>query len=124
MRTFCGTILAAVAVATCTVDAETAEPWFGGPIPGSGEKPGVTDCGMSAAKVFDAPIKGLKRIGTLAVPKSADLPELSNASIGFEGIDRGLFDPDRCYDALETAPGVERKRPYDFQEMVLVGVSK
>ena len=58
---------------------------------------------MSAAKVFDAPIKGLKRIGTLAVPKSADVPESSNASIGFESLDRGLFDPDRCYDALAAA---------------------
>ena len=28
------------------------EPWFGVPIPGSGEKPYVADCGMSAAKVF------------------------------------------------------------------------
>ena len=79
------------------------EPWFGAPIPGSGYDPAVLDCGMSAAKVFDAPIEGLKKIGTLAVPKSADLPESSNASIGFEGLDRGLFDPDRCYDALAAA---------------------
>ena len=86
-----------------SVFKNAAEPWFGKPIPGSGEKPGVEDCGMSAAKVFDAPIKGLKRIGTLAVPKSAEVPESSNASIGFEGLDRGLFDPDRCYDALAAA---------------------
>ena len=93
------TVIAVTVVAMATVAAAaTDEPWFGKLIPGSGEKPGVTDCGMSAAKVFDAPIEGLKRIGTLAVPKSADVPESSNASIGFEGLDRGLFDPDRCYD--------------------------
>ena len=75
------------------------EPWFGAPIPASGEKPGI-DCGMTAAKIFDSPIPGMKRIGSLAVPKSAELPDSSNASIGFECIDRGLFDPDRCYDTL------------------------
>ena len=85
------------------------EPWFGAPIPGSGYDPAVLDCGMSAAKVFDAPIEGLKRIGTLAVSKSAEVPESSNASIGFEGLDRGLFDPDRCYDAL-AAVGIKWAR--------------
>jgi len=75
------------------------ESWFGAPIPASGEKPGI-DCGMTAAKIFDSPIPGMKRIGSLAVPKSAELPDSSNASIGFECIDRGLFDPDRCYDTL------------------------
>ena len=103
MKPLYGAILAAVAVATSTVGAESVEPWFGVPIPASGYNPAIPDCGMSAAKVFDAPIEGLKRIGTLAVPKSADVPESSNASIGFEGLDRGLFDPDRCYDALATA---------------------
>ena len=91
-----------VALFTLAVQAAD-EPWFGAPIPGSGYDPAVLDCGMSAAKVFDAPMDGLKRIGALAVPKSADLPESSNASIGFEGLDRGLFDPDRCYDALAAA---------------------
>ena len=93
MRTICGTILAAAAVATCAAVAATVEPWFGAPISASGYDPTIPDCGMTAAKVFDAPIKGLKRIGTLAVPKSADVPESSNASIGFEGLDRGLFEP-------------------------------
>ena len=78
------------------------EAWFGAPIPGSGED-GRADCGMTAARVFDAPIAGLTRIGSLAVPQSADLPESSNASIGFECLDRGLFDPDRCYDTLAAA---------------------
>ena len=36
----------------------------------------------------------------------------------------GRFGRDSRYGALETAPGVERKRPYDFQEMVLVGGAK
>ena len=78
------------------------EAWFGARIPTSGED-GREDCGMTAARVFDTPISGVTRIGTLAVPKSADLPESSNASIGFECLDRGLFDPDRCYDTLAAA---------------------
>ena len=96
-------VMAATVVTMATVVATADEPWFGAPIPGSGYDPAVLDCGMSAAKVFDAPIDGLKRIGTLTVPKSADVSESSNASIGFEGLDRGLFDPDRCYDALAAA---------------------
>ena len=107
------------------------EPWFGAPIPASGEKPGI-DCGMTAAKVFDAPIPGLERIGSVAVPKASDVPDSSNVSIGFECLDRGLFDPDRCYDKLAAA-GVKwarvqtmwsrcekRKGVYDFS--VLDGV--
>ncbi len=81
----------------------TDEAWFGAPIPASGYDSSIPDCGMTAARIFDAPIEGLKRIGTLVVPKSADLPETSNASIGFECLDRGLFDPDRCYDTLAAA---------------------
>ena len=79
------------------------ESWFGAPIPASGYDPSVPDCGMTAARVFDAPIPGLEGIGTLAVPNAANLPESANASIGFEGIDRGLFDPDRAYDRLAAA---------------------
>ena len=75
------------AVLFFAVSASTAlatdEAWFGAPIPASGED-GREDCGMTAARVFDAPIAGLERIGTLAVPKSVDLPETSNGSIGFE----------------------------------------
>ena len=81
----------------------TDEAWFGAPIPASGYDSSIPDCGMTAARIFDAPIEGLKRIGSLVVPKSADLPETSNASIGFECLDRGLFDPDRCYDTLAAA---------------------
>ena len=91
----------AIAAAMCFGAAD--EPWFGARIPGSGEKPGLEDCGMSAAKVFDAPIAGLEKIGTLAVPKSADIPESSSVSIGFEGLDRGLFEPEPCYDKLAAA---------------------
>ena len=93
-------ILSATAAA-CLAAADEA--WFGAAIPGSGEKQGVEDSGMSAAKVFDAPMAGLERIGRLALPKSADIPESSNASIGFEGIDRGLFNPEPCYDKLAAA---------------------
>ncbi len=91
----------ALTLAVCAA-SPAVEPWFGAPIPASGED-GRADCGMTAARVFDAPIAGLERIGTLAVPKSADLPESSTGSIGFECLDRGLFDPDRCYDTLAAA---------------------
>ena len=87
---------------TFAVRAAEAEPWFGAPIPASGEKP-MPDCGLTAARVFDAPIAGLSRIGMLAVPKSADLSESANASIGFECLDRGLFAPVRCYDTVAAA---------------------
>ena len=62
-------VMAATVVAMATVVATADEPWFGAPIPESGYNPTIPDCGMSAAKVFDAPIEGLKRIGTLAVPE-------------------------------------------------------
>ncbi len=94
--------LGCVAVAAVLALNGAVEPWFGAPIPASGED-GREDCGMTAARVFDAPIAGLTRIGTLAVPKSADVPESSSGSIGFECLDRGLFDPDRCYDTLAAA---------------------
>ena len=49
----------ALAVKAEVVSSKDAtEPWFGKPIPESGEKPGVADCGMSAAKVFDALDRG------------------------------------------------------------------
>ncbi|MBQ6136413.1 MAG: hypothetical protein IJI73_03480 [Kiritimatiellae bacterium] len=122
-----------VSTAVLSLAAPAAdEEWFGERIPGSGARPGVPDCGMSAAKVFDAPIAGLRRIGTLAVPKSSDLPVSSNASIGFEGLDRGLFEPEPTYDML-AADGIKwarvqtmwsrcekRKGVYDFT--VLDGV--
>ena len=93
---------------TFAVRAVEVEPWFGAPIPASGEKP-IPDCGMTAARIFDAPISGLERIGSMAIPTTADLPESANASIGFECLDRGLFDPDRCYDPL-AAVGVKWAR--------------
>ena len=79
------------------------EPWFGAPIPASGYDPSIPDCGMTAARVFDAPIPGLERIGSLAVPSAAELPDSSNASVGFECLDRGLFAPERTYDKLAAA---------------------
>ena len=103
-------IVIAAAFAAAFVGAQAAEEaWFGAKIPGSGEKPGVEDCGMTAAKVFDAPIAGLERIGSLAVPKSSEVPESSSASIGFEGLDRGLFEPGPTYDKL-AATGVKWAR--------------
>ena len=40
----------------------TDEVWFGAPIPASGYDPHVPDCGMTAARIFDAPIAGLEKI--------------------------------------------------------------
>ena len=88
--------------------ADETEPWFGAKIPASGED-GREDCGMSAAKVFDSPIPELRRIGTLAIPKSSDVSASSSASIGFEGLDRGLFEPEPTYDRL-AAVGVKHAR--------------
>ena len=77
------------------------ESWFGAPIPASGED-GRPDCGMTAARIFDAPIPGLRKLGKLVVPNSTNVFGNCNSSIGFEGLDRGLFNPERCYDTLAT----------------------
>ena len=104
----CARALAAVSAGAVSVllafavNAAEVEPWFGAPIPASGEKP-IPDIGMTAARIFDDPIPGLEKIGKLAIPASADIPESAPTSIGFECLDRGLFDPDRCYDVLAAA---------------------
>ena len=92
-----------VAVAACCAVAAADEPWFGAPIPASGYDHSRPDCGMTAACIFDSPIAGVEKIGQLAYKSSSEIPETSNGSIGFEGLDRGLFDPDRTYDALAAA---------------------
>ena len=68
-------------------------PAFGTKLPASGYDFAKPDCGLTAAKVFDAPIAGLEKIGELRIPSAKELPESSTASIGFEGLDRKLFDP-------------------------------
>ncbi len=85
-------------------------PAFGERTPGSGYDPAKPDCGMRAAQVFDAPIAGLGKIGELAIPCSKDVPETSTASIGFEGLDRKLFDPKPEVYARLGACGVKRAR--------------
>ena len=76
-------------------------PAYGDPIPGSGYDPKKPDRGMSAAAVFDGPIEGLKKIGTLAMTPAKEIPETSPASIGFECLDRKLFEPtDEVYARL------------------------
>ena len=83
-------------------------PAFDRAIPGSGYDHAKPDCGMSAAQVFDG--FEARRIGTLKFRAAKDLPETSSASIGFEGLDRKLFDPtDDVYDRL-AACGVKRAR--------------
>ena len=68
-------------------------PAFGAKLPASGADPTKPDCGMTAAKVFDAPIAGLEKVGELKIPTSKEVPDESTASIGFEGLDRKLFEP-------------------------------
>ncbi len=85
-------------------------PAFGDPIPASAYDPKKPDVGMSAAKVFDAPIAGLTKIGQLRIPSAKEMPETSSASIGFEGLDRGLFNPTDDLYAKLGASGVKRAR--------------
>lgn len=105
-------------------------PAFGEPIPGPGYDPSKPDCGMSAAAVFDRPLQGLAKIGTLAVPAARDVPGTSAASIGFEGLDRRLFEPTAEVYARLGACGVKwarvqtmwsrcerEKGVYDFSEL-------
>ena len=105
-------------------------PAFGEPIPKSGYDPAKPDCGMRAAAVFDRPLPGLARIGTLAVPAARDVSGTSAASIGFEGLDRKLFEPTAEVYARLGACGVKwarvqtmwsrcerEKGVYDFSEL-------
>ncbi len=85
-------------------------PAFGQPIPASAYDPKKPDVGLSAAKVFDAPIAGLTKVGQLRIPSAKEIPETSSASIGFEGLDRKLFNTtDDLYVKL-GASGVKRAR--------------
>ncbi len=66
--------------------------------------------GLSAAKVFGAPIAGLTKVGQLRIPSAREIPETSSASIGFEGLDRKLFNPTDDLYAKLGASGVKRAR--------------
>ena len=85
-------------------------PAFGAPIAKSGYDPTKPDCGMTAAKVFDAPIAGLEKIGELKIPTAKEVPDDSTGSIGFEGLDRKLFDPQPAVYERLGAMGVKWAR--------------
>ena len=89
---------------------EHSLPAVGERIPSSGYDSAKPDCGMHAAKVFDAPISGLTRVGQLRIPHAREIPESSSASIGFEGLDRMLFDATPDVYARLGACGVKRAR--------------
>ena len=83
-------------------DTAAEEPWFN-PQTARPQDPPQADSGMTAARIFDSDIAGLKKIGRVAAKPASAIPDSSNASVGFEGLDRGLFDPERTYDALAAA---------------------
>ena len=71
----------------------------------------------------------LVRVGTVKAKPSREMSDASTASVGFEGLDRHLFDPEPCYDKLAET-GVKRARiqagwclcepsrgVYDFSEL-------
>ena len=71
----------------------------------------------------------LKVVGAVKAKSSREISSASTVSIGFEGLDRHLFDPERCYDKLAET-GVKRARiqsgwnlcepskgVYDFSEL-------
>lgn len=64
-------------------------------LPGDAQK----DPGLSAARLFDQALPGLDKIGRLKAVPSGQI-EKSSISIGFECLDRFMFDPDKCYDKL------------------------
>lgn len=104
-------IILAVPLAALTLKGNSESlPAIGERIPASGYESSKPDCGLVSAKVFDAPIPSLKKIGTIRVPHAREVSEASSASIGFEGLDRLLFDatPD-VYEKL-GACGVKRAR--------------
>ncbi len=85
-------------------------PAFGKPIPDSAYDYNKPDVGMSAAKVFDTPIAGLTKVGQLRIPSAKEIPETSSASIGFEGLDRKLFNTTDDFYVKLGASGVKRAR--------------
>ena len=71
----------------------------------------------------------LKVVGTVKAKSSREVSDISTVSVGFEGLDRHLFDPEPCYDKLAET-GVKRARiqagwslcepskgVYDFSEL-------
>ncbi len=85
-------------------------PAFGSPIPDTAYDSSKPDVGMSAAKVFDAPIAGLTKIGQVRIPSAKEIPETSSASIGLEGLDRKLFNTSDNFYVKLGASGVKRAR--------------
>ena len=61
--------------------------------------PAKVDPGLSAASLFDGALPGLEKIGQLKAVPSSQIAQ-SDVSIGFECLDRFMFDPARCYDKL------------------------
>ena len=68
----------------------------------------VGDVGMSAASVFDSAEMKLRRIGTLRLRNAHDIPA-GNTAVGFEQLDRKMFEPERTYDLL-AATGIKHAR--------------
>lgn len=59
----------------------------------------TNDPGLAAARLFDGDLPGLEKIGQLKAVPSAQIAQ-SGTSIGFECLDRFMFDPEKCYDKL------------------------
>ena len=68
----------------------------------------VGDIGMSAASVFDSSEMRLRRIGTLR-PRNAHDIRAGRTAVGFEQLDRRMFEPERTYD-LVAAAGIKHAR--------------
>lgn len=54
---------------------------------------------LKARRIFDSPVAGLTEIGTLRPRRAKEIVD-SRIAIGFECLDRELFDPNRCYDLV------------------------
>ena len=63
------------------------------------EQSAKRDPGLAAASLFERGMPSLKRIGRLKAVPSSQIGS-SNISIGFECLDRFIFDPEKCYDKL------------------------
>lgn len=66
------------------------------------------DCGMTSAAIFDRPEWRARQIGTVRLRHASEMAE-GNTSIGFEQLDRRMFDPERTYDLLAAA-GIKHAR--------------
>jgi hypothetical protein len=101
--------------------------WAAAPGPTNSQPLSMADkTATQFADIFQDPALALKQIGRLKAVPSKEIGD-SGISIGFECLDRFIFDPDRCYDKL-AATGVkwarcqtgwsrceQEKGRYDFQ---------